>query len=321
MGATLRKGNPGKDGKTDVQGPTWLTSLAREAFRWYLRRFPWRDGKEFFYKRLHRKLAPPEGRVTTRLARGFTLHLDLSDPVQRRLFFFGDYDERREADLITRVLAPGEVFWDVGANLGYFTLLAARCLGNTGQVVAFEPGPSASACLTDNISQNPFTNILAYPVAASDREGNAILYSVQGWPDGRANLFRPGAGQTESTKVRTVTLDGWRAEQGLAGPDFIKLDVEGAELAALTGARETLAAGEPLLLVEMKEAIFQSLGTDRLAIQEFLGRLGYQPAGLFRGRWRLCPDVREVVSRNVLWLKPELPRHRQKAARVPIVGM
>jgi FkbM family methyltransferase len=304
-----------------VTGQNWLTSWARDAFCWYLRRFPWRDGKEFFYQRLNGRLAPPEGRVTTRLIRGFTLRLDLADPVQRRLFFFGDYDERREADLITRVLAKGEVFWDVGANLGYFTLLAAAALNHTGRVVAFEPGESAHASLTGNISLNPFTNIMVYQVAASDREGDAVLYSVKGQPDGRANLFQPGAGQTESAAVRTVTLDGWRERQGLALPAFIKLDVEGAELAALTGARETLAAGAPLLLVEMKEAIFQALGTDRLAIQEFLAPLGYRPAGLFRGRWRLCRDVREVASRNVLWLKPDLPRHREKAARAPVGGL
>ena len=299
----------------------WLTSLAREAFCWYLRRFPWRDGKAFFYRHLHGKLAPPAGRAATRLIRGFTLELDLADPVQRRLYFFGDYDERREADLVSRVLEKGEVFWDVGANLGYFTLLAATALNHTGQVAAFEPGESAFAALTRNISINPFTNILAYQLAASDREGEAVLYSVKGQPDGRANLFRAGAQQNESETVRTVTLDGWRQQQGLALPAFIKLDVEGAELQALTGARATLAAAEPLLLVEMKEAIFTALGTGRLEIQAFLTALGYRPAGLFRGRWRLCRDVGEVASRNVFWLKPDLPGHRDKAHCVPIEGM
>ncbi len=308
----------GREGDQSVQSPNWLTLLAREAFCWYLRRFPWRDGKAFFYRHLHGKIAPPQGLATLWLPRGFTLRLDLADPDQRQLYFFGDYDERREADLITRVLAPGEIFWDVGANLGYFTLLAAACLQNTGQVVAFEPGHRAYERLTDNISRNPFTNILACPLAATDREGEAVLYSAQGLADGRANLYRPGAGQTESEKVRTVTLDGWRGQQSLAGPDFIKLDVEGAELAALTGARDTLAAGDPLLLVEMKEAIFQSLGTDRAAIQEFLKPWGYRPAGLVRGRWRLCRDVKEVASRNVFWLKPDRPRHLEKAAQVPM---
>ena len=298
-----------------------LTCLAREAFRWYLRRFPWRDGKAYLYRHLHRKLAPPDGWVTVHLARGFTLRLDLKDAEQRRLYFFGDYDERREADLITRVLSPGEIFWDVGANLGYFSLLAAACLQNIGQVVAFEPGQVAYAHLTANISLNPFTNILACPLAAADREGEMVLYSAPGLADGRANLFQPGNGQTKRERVGTVTLDGWRSHQNQAGPDFIKLDVEGAELAALTGAHDTLAACAPLLLVEMKEAIFQSLGTDRTAVQKFLSQWGYQPAGLIKGRWGLYRDIRKVVSRNVLWLNPDLFRHRQKAARVPISGL
>jgi len=298
-----------------------LNDLAREAVRWYLRRFPWRDGKDFCYRRLHAKLAPPEGWVTTPLDRGFTLRLDLKDPEQRRLYFFGDYDERREADLITRVLAPGESFWDVGANVGYFTLLAAACLNNTGQVVAFEPGQAAYTQLTVNLSLNPFTNILTCPAAVTDREGETLLHSAPGLADGRANLFQAGAGQTETERVRTVALDGWRTREHQPLPDFIKLDVEGAELAALTGAREVLAAGEPLLLVEMKEAVFQALGMDRTAIQDFLQPRGYRPAGLVRGRWHLYRDVDEIVSRNVLWLKPDLPRHRQKAARAQVRGL
>jgi len=298
-----------------------LLHLAREALRWYLRRFPWRDGKAFCYRHLHGKLAPPDGWVTASLVRGFTLRLNLADPEQRRLYFFGDYDERREADLITRVLAPGEIFWDVGANLGYFTLLAAASLKNTGQVVAFEPAQTAFSQLTANIALNPFTNIVTYPVAVTDREGEALLYSTPELADGRANLFQPGTDQTGRQPVPTVTLDGWRRREHQAPPDFIKLDVEGAEAAALRGVQETLAVSEPLLLVEMKEAIFQSLGLERTAIQDFLRPLGYRPAGLARSRWRLFDDVREIASRNVLWLKPELPRHRHKAGRVRLEGL
>jgi len=304
-----------------MNSQTRLGYLAREALRWYLRCFPWRDGKAFCYRHLHDKLAPPDGWVSTPLYRGFTLRLNLAAPGQRRLYFFGDYDERREADLITRVLAPGEVFWDAGANVGYFTLLAAACLNNTGQVVAFEPGEAAHRQLRANIALNPFINILTCQVAVTDREGETMLYSVPGLADGRANLFQPGAGQSAGHKVPTVTLDDWRRIERQAPPDFIKLDVEGAELAALTGARDTLAAGEPLLLVEMKEAIFQSLGLERIAIQDFLRPLGYRPAGLVRGRWRLHDDVRDIVSRNVWWLKPELPRHRHKAALAHLEGL
>jgi FkbM family methyltransferase len=299
----------------------WLTKLSREGFRWYLRRFPLRDGKGFFYRRFHGPLAPGDGRVAVRLARGMVMRLDLADPDQRKMYFYGDYDERREADLLTRILEPGEIFWDVGANIGFFTLLAAACMENTGRVVAFEPQEAAWEQLSDNLSLNPWTNVVVVRAAVTDREGEACLHAARGLADGRANLYRPGAGQTESCPVRTVTLDGWQAAQGPAGPDFIKLDVEGAELPALEGGRETLTRFAPLLLVEMKEAIFQSLGTERRVIQDLLGGLGYRPAGQERGRWRLCREVGEVAGRNVLWLNPDLPRHRHKAARASIRGL
>jgi len=299
----------------------WLTALAREIFRWYLRRFPLRDGKAWCYKHVHHLLAPPAGKVAVRLVRGFVMRLNLADPDQRRMYFYGDYDERREADLITRVLTPGQVFWDVGANIGYFTLLAAVRLENTGEVVAFEPQAAAWEQLTMNLSLNFFTQVRTIQAAVTDRAGEACLYAADGRADGRANLFQAGCGQTACQQVQTLTLDGWRADTGAAGPDFIKLDVEGAELAALRGARETLASCAPLLLVEIKEAICRALGQGPHAIYDFLGELGYQPAGLHRGRWRLGREPAAISGRNVLFLNPDLPSHRERAAQARVRGL
>jgi len=299
----------------------WLTPLAREALRWYLRRFPLRDGKAWFYEHLHHLLAPPAGKVAVRLVRGFVMRLDLADPDQRRMYFYGDYDERREADLISRVLTPGQVFWDVGANIGYYTLLAAALLQNTGEVVAFEPQAAAWEQLTMNLSLNFFSRVQLVPAAVSDRAGEACLFAAGGLADGRANLFQAGIGQTACQQVQTLTLDGWRGETGAPGPDFIKLDVEGAELAALRGARETLASFAPLLLVEIKEAICRALGQGPHAIYDFLGELGYRPAGLHRGRWRLGREPGEILGRNVLFLNPDLTSHRERAARARVRGL
>ena len=87
------------------------------------------------------------------------MKLDLRDAVQRRMYFYGDYDERYEAQMIRRLLDQGETFWDIGANIGYFSLLAAAALQHTGRVIAFEPGRVAYARLMDNIALNPFRNI------------------------------------------------------------------------------------------------------------------------------------------------------------------
>ena len=117
-----------------------FSSLSRSILRWYLRKFPLRDGKTFLYQRLSPRLTPPEPFVTAALDAGFSMKLDLRDEVQRRMYFYGDYDERYEAKMIRRLLDKGEIFWDIGANIGYFSLLAAATLQQSGQVIAFEPG-------------------------------------------------------------------------------------------------------------------------------------------------------------------------------------
>ena len=134
----------------------WFSSISRDILRWYLRKFPLRDGKTFFYQRFSPRLTPPERFVTAALEAGFSMKLDLRDAVQRRMYFYGDYDERYEAKMIRRLLDKGEIFWDIGANIGYFSLLAAATLQHTGQVIAFEPGQVAYARLMDNIALNPF---------------------------------------------------------------------------------------------------------------------------------------------------------------------
>jgi len=298
----------------------WLPSTGRAFFRWYLRKFPLRDGKSFFYQRWSASLTPAPRFLTVSLDAGFRMNLDLQDPVQRKMYFYGDYDERYEARLVRRLLDPGERFWDIGANIGYFSLLAATALKNTGQVVAFEPGQGAYGRLLENIALNPYRNLLTYNLAVTDREGEATLYLAPGMADGCASLYGAGSQSQGRESCRTVSLDGFATSQGLPGPDFIKIDVEGAELPVLRGAREILASFQPLLLVELKEGPLAAAGTDKREIQELLAGYGYAPSYPHRRKWYLARDVREIKSRNVLWFNPALAAHRQKAGRLPILG-
>ncbi|HZE21846.1 MAG TPA: FkbM family methyltransferase, partial [Desulfobaccales bacterium] len=242
---------------------SWLTAAGRNLFRWYLSKFPLRDGKAHLYKLLHGLLRPADRYMVVRLDKGFRMKLDLQDPEQLKVYFYGHYHERYEAALVARLLEDDGVFWDVGANVGYFTLAAATALNGHGRIAAFEPGNNAYARLVENISLNPYGNIKTFQVAVSDREGEAVLHVKSDIADSSASLYPSGQAQGIEEVCRTVSLDHFRREENLAAPNLIKLDVEGAELTALQGARELMSASPPLLLVEMEEKNLQAAGASR----------------------------------------------------------
>ena len=111
-------------------------------------------------------------------------------------------------------------------------------------------------------------------------------------------------------------FDDFLREEGVRPPDLIKLDVEGAELAVLQGARDLIAATSPLLLVEMEEKNLRAAGASREAIRQFLSPYGYRAAHLRKGRWYATADLAGVKGRNIFWFNPDLAGHRQKAAPV-----
>jgi FkbM family methyltransferase len=299
----------------------WLTAAGRNLFRGYLSKFPLRDGKAYLYERLHGRLRPLGRYAVVRLDKGFRMKLDLNDPEQLKVYFYGHYHERYEAGLVQRLLKDGGVFWDVGANVGYFTLVAATALANRGQIVAFEPGNNAYARLVENISLNPHGNIKTFQVAVSDREGEAVLHVSGDIADSSASLYPAGPAQGSGEVCRMVCLDHFRREENLSAPDLIKLDVEGAELAALKGARELMAATPPLLLVEMEEKNLRAAGASREAIRQFLAGYGYRAAHLRKGRWYATADFQGVRGRNIFWYNPDLEAHRRAAVRLPVLGI
>jgi FkbM family methyltransferase len=297
----------------------WLKSVARELFRWYLSKFPLRDGKAFLYVHFHAGLSPTDRYVVVRLDKGFKMKLDLQDPEQLKVYFYGHYHERYEADLVARLLADADVFWDIGANVGYFTLVAATALANRGQIVAFEPGQNAYARLTENISLNPYGNIQTYPLAVSDREGEAMLHLEGDIADSSASLFQTSQTQAGHQVCRTVALDDFIAAEALRPPSLIKLDAEGAELAVLKGAQGLISQSPPLFLMEMEEKTLQAAGASKAAIRQFLEGYGYRAAHLRKGRWYATADLDLVKGRNIFWFNPDVTAHRRKAALLPVV--
>lgn len=285
--------------------------IFRESFRYYLRNFPIRDGKMFLYQLVNKSLAPSAERVEVKTKSGFKLILDLNEHSQR-MIFFGNYDERYEISMLQKILLPGDTFWDIGANIGFYTLTASLLVGEQGTVVAFEPGPESWRALMTNLSLNRISNVLPLKMAVSDKCGWVTLYSQPGIADGGGSIIPPPDASVREDLCPSITLDRFYQDQGLGPPTLLKIDVEGAEDLVLAGGLNLLSGDTPpLLLVEMN---------DRQAVGKLLQGLGFAGVHLQRRKWYLCPDLAAAKSRNMLWFHPDHDWHWERVKKIPIIG-
>ena len=177
--------------------------------------------------------------------------------------------EREQTALFERLLRPGHTVLDVGANVGYYTLLASVLVGDAGRVHAFEPEPRNAGFLRRHAAINRRGNVRVEQAAVSDRAGTARFDFGSG--SGTGHLADAGA-----LEVRTLRLDDYCAEHGLA-PDALKIDVEGAEVSVLEGARQTLERHRPVLFLSTHGA---EVHAPSLA---FLRGLGYRVSPILGG--------------------------------------
>jgi FkbM family methyltransferase len=150
-----------------------------------------------------------------------------------------EYEERR---IFERMVGEGDVVYDVGANVGFYTLLAAELSGLAGHVVAFEPVPRNLRFLREHVRMNRMPNVTIIEAAVADRAGTAPF-------DEGANpsLGRLAAGG--SLEVRTVMLDDLVQSGQIRPPAVVKVDIEGGEVEALLGGQRTLSEHRPRIFL------------------------------------------------------------------------
>jgi FkbM family methyltransferase len=187
--------------------------------------------------------------------RGIRWELDLSEGIDFSIYLLGAF-EPGTANALQKLVKPGDIVFDIGANIGAHTLGLAQSVGPSGRVYAFEPADFAFAKLRRNLALNPGletrTNphqllLSATPSQIAERE----IYAS--WPLEKDDSVHPKhRGRLVSTARATVdTLDAFVARQEIVRLDLIKMDVDGHELPVLLGGRETLRRFQPLLVMEM----------------------------------------------------------------------
>jgi FkbM family methyltransferase len=185
--------------------------------------------------------------------------------------------ENAESRFLLRFLQLGMTVLDIGAHHGYYTLLLSKAVGSRGKVIAFEPSPRERIRLRHHVWLNCCKNVQIESLALGSSNGEAELYLVEGAEDW-CNSLRPPTVRA-STKIVGVcvgSLDEYISSKGLGPIDFIKLDVEGAELDVLRGAKNLLASGKrPALLTEVYDIRTEPWGYRAHEIVRLLDQAGY----------------------------------------------
>ncbi len=184
--------------------------------------------------------------------------------------------ENAECNFERRFLKPGMTVLDIGAHCGFHTLVHSKSVGTRGRVLAFEPSRSNRKRLRVNLAMNFCRNVNVLPWALGEEEGSATLYVVEG--NTVLNSLRPQANARSATPTRVavrpldMVLSEWRVENA----DFIKLDVEGAELAVLRGAARLIdTVPRPVILCEVQEETSLAWGYSSRQIVEELRARGF----------------------------------------------
>lgn len=169
-------------------------------------------------------------------------------------------------------LRPEMTVYDVGANVGFITVIAARLVGEKGNVCGFEPVPILADQAIHNASLNQFRQVSIHRVALSDQDREAVFQVSRNLTMGKlANREFRQAEVANELVVRTRRLDTLVATDGLRDPDLVKIDVEGAEAAVLDGAVEVLQRARPALLIELHST--NQAVAERLEELSFVARL------------------------------------------------
>ena len=168
---------------------------------------------------------------------------------------------------IRSVLQEGDFFVDVGAHVGYFSVMAAQIVGETGSVMAFEPHPENVQLLSKNLA--PYANSVICPLALAETRGAVALYPSA--VNSGDNRLSPHARSAGAITVQTLPLDGF----GIKRLDFLKIDTQASDHKVMEGARETIERCRPFITTEYWPEGLLEAGVDPQSVLKFYKDLGY----------------------------------------------
>jgi FkbM family methyltransferase len=207
---------------------------------------------------------------------GLKMYLDPNDEVMTpTILVLGNW-EASETSWFLRVVKPGDIIVDAGANTGYYTLIGSRLVGEKGKVYAFEPEPANFELLQKNVRLNGLGNVVLERKALSNRNGTVQLF-IAGTNKGDHRIYQPKGESRPAIDVEAVRLDEYFKDQERAIA-FLKMDTQGAEgliLEGMTGLLEG-RSHRPTIFMEFWPHGLNGMGTDAAALLKSLQSYQYK---------------------------------------------
>ena len=292
--------------------------FARSAVRCYLQHSPVMKGKALLWDsmraliRAYPDLFPP---CEVRNRTGLVLQSRFSESHERDVYFWGMWTPPIEY-LLRRLLRNGDVFIDVGANVGYFSMFASQLVGPDGQVLGFEPSPTSADIFRRNAARNGCINVEIHQVAVSDEAGERDLTEPMVGCDLATMriLSHHELSRAVTHHVKTVALDDVLEPMLAKRVRLVKIDVEGAEMLVLRGMKKLLATSQSLCVVcEVTDSYLRQMNTSAPELLEFVCSLGYEafrithPENCQLGDYQFAQTKRPYLLRKLTG-PPEDPR-------------
>jgi len=255
-----------------------VTSLAHRLLKSYVRCFPVSKGKSRLVSRVWKPLSGGNYLRETHLRQGnVRMRCDISKLVQRQLYFFGTYEEK-DCACWMRMAKQARTIFDVGANIGLYSLLAAA-VNPRATIHAFEPTSEAFDRFVENLQLNHFANVVPNPVAVGHGTGKSLLHFCAG-SDGAnegMNYVSPESVCDSDLEIDVVSLDDYCRRNGIASLNLLKLDIEGSEYEALLGAQNLLSKQAiGCIFLELTEWAAERKGHSIRDLKQLLAGAGYQ---------------------------------------------
>jgi len=262
----MSEGNSLKKALLCIRGSSWLRRVGSAMLRL--------PGVGGVLRRLLLRVLPRGERIWYQLPSGPAggLWLKLEPYLEQR--YLSGNPEPGVQEAIARHLSCGDCFYDAGAHIGYYSLLASRLVGEAGRVVAFEPDPANLTVLRENLARNGATNVEVVPAALWNHSG-VVAFERSACRGAavssrRGVVVEPAGKELEAgiLSVEALTLDSFAARGN--PPGLIKVDVEGAEIEVLEGAEELIRHSAPVWLFEVHHQ------AAKVFLENRLGRYGYE---------------------------------------------